>query len=84
MLCVAFLILQFGFEFFWRNKIGAKAARKMVLKLTTVQLADQRRNPSKQVRPCRRIRKSESSGQGLFINDVTNCRLRIKVPILLP
>ena len=30
----AFLYLQFGFVFVWRKNIGAKAARKMLVKLT--------------------------------------------------
>jgi len=30
----AFLLLQFGFEFFRQKNIGAKAARKMLMKLT--------------------------------------------------
>ena len=33
--CEAFLYLQFGFVFFWHKEIGAKAARKMLVKLTT-------------------------------------------------
>jgi len=31
--CAAFLYLQFGFVIFWRKNIGAKAARKMWMKL---------------------------------------------------
>jgi len=31
----AFLYLKFGFKKFWRNNIGAKDARKMLVKLTT-------------------------------------------------
>jgi len=30
----AFLWSQFGFEIFWRKNIGAKAAHKMLMKLT--------------------------------------------------
>jgi len=30
--CAAFLLLKFGFVFFWRKNIGAKAARKMSMK----------------------------------------------------
>jgi len=34
--CAAFLELQFGFVIFWQNnRIGAKAAYKMWIKLTT-------------------------------------------------
>jgi len=33
--CAAFLYLQFGFVIFWHKNIGAKAARKMLVKLTT-------------------------------------------------
>jgi len=29
-----FLCLQFGFEIFWQKSIGAKAARKMLMKST--------------------------------------------------
>ncbi len=36
VLCAAFLLLQFGFVIFWRKNIGAKAACKIVMKLTTV------------------------------------------------
>jgi hypothetical protein len=35
-LFVAFLLLQFGFLIFWQKVIGEKAARKMLVKLTTV------------------------------------------------
>jgi len=31
----AFLLLQFDFVFFWHKNIGAKAASKMLMKLTT-------------------------------------------------
>jgi len=34
-LFAAFLLLQFGFEFFWQKNIGTKAAYKMLMKLTT-------------------------------------------------
>jgi hypothetical protein len=34
VLCAAFLYLHFGFEFFWCKNIGAKGARKMLMKLT--------------------------------------------------
>jgi hypothetical protein len=34
--CAAFMCLQFGFEFFWRKDLGAKAALKMLKKLTPV------------------------------------------------
>ncbi len=37
VLCLAFLCLQFGFKFFWQENISAKAARKMLMKLTTDQ-----------------------------------------------
>jgi hypothetical protein len=33
----AFLYLKFGFKHLWRKEIGRKAARKMVVKLTTEQ-----------------------------------------------
>jgi len=33
LLCAAFLYLQFGFIFFWQKNIGAKVARKMLVKL---------------------------------------------------
>jgi hypothetical protein len=33
--CTAFLKLQFGFVIFWYKNIGAKAACKMLMKLTT-------------------------------------------------
>ena len=33
--CTAFMCLQFGFVIFWQKKIGAKAAHKMLVKLTT-------------------------------------------------
>ena len=36
--CTAFLYLQFLFVFFWAKKIGVKAARKMLVKLTRVKL----------------------------------------------
>jgi len=32
----AFFNSQFGFEIFWHKNIGAKAAHKMLMKLTTV------------------------------------------------
>jgi len=32
--CAAFLYLQFGFVIFWQKNIDAKAALKMLLKLT--------------------------------------------------
>ncbi len=35
VLCAAFLQLQFGFIIFWQKNIGAKAACKMLMKLTT-------------------------------------------------
>jgi len=34
--CAAFLLLHFGFVVFWQKNIGAKSARKMLMKLTTV------------------------------------------------
>jgi len=34
VLCPDFLLLQFGFDFFWQNNIGTKAACKMLMKLT--------------------------------------------------
>jgi len=34
--CTAFLWLQFGFLIFWHKNIGAKAAGKMLVKLTQV------------------------------------------------
>ncbi len=34
----AFLYIHYGFEIFWQKNIGAKAARKMWMKLTTVLL----------------------------------------------
>ncbi len=33
--CAVLLYLQFGFVILWQNNIGAKAARKMLMKLTT-------------------------------------------------
>ncbi len=33
--CATFLYLKFGFKFFWQKNIGAKAADKMLMKLTT-------------------------------------------------
>ncbi len=33
--CAAFLKLQFGFVIFWQNNFGARAACKMLMKLTT-------------------------------------------------
>ena len=33
--CEAFMCLQFGFVIFWQKEIGAKAAHKMLVKLTT-------------------------------------------------
>jgi hypothetical protein len=32
--CTAFMCLQFGFIIFWRKDFGAKAAHKMLVKLT--------------------------------------------------
>ncbi len=32
--CAAIMCLQFGFVIFWRKDFGAKAAHKMLLKLT--------------------------------------------------
>jgi len=32
--CAAFMHLQFGFVIFWQNVFGAKAAHKMLVKLT--------------------------------------------------
>jgi len=32
--CAAFMCLQFGFVIFWREDFGAKAAHKMLVKLT--------------------------------------------------
>jgi hypothetical protein len=34
VLCAAFMCLQFGFEIFWRKDFCAKAAHKMLVKLT--------------------------------------------------
>ncbi len=34
--CAAFMCLQFGFVIFWRKDFGAKAAHKMLVKLTPV------------------------------------------------
>ncbi len=34
--CTAFMCLQFGFVIFWQKEFGAKAANKMLLKLTPV------------------------------------------------
>jgi hypothetical protein len=33
-LCSPFMCLQFGFVIFWQNDLGAKAAHKMLVKLT--------------------------------------------------
>jgi hypothetical protein len=33
--CAAFMCIQFGFVIFWQKDFGAKAAHKMLLKLTT-------------------------------------------------
>jgi hypothetical protein len=38
VLCTAFLYLQIGFEFFWHKNVGAKAARKMLMKCSTGQV----------------------------------------------
>ncbi len=35
MLWAAFLCLHFGYDIFWQQNIGAKAARKILMKLTT-------------------------------------------------
>ncbi len=35
--CAAFMCLQFGFVIFWPKDFGAKAAHKMLVKLTPVQ-----------------------------------------------
>ncbi len=32
--CAAFMCLQFGFDIFWQKDFGAKAAHKMLVKLT--------------------------------------------------
>jgi hypothetical protein len=32
--CAAFMFLQFGFAIFWQKDFGAKAAHKMLVKLT--------------------------------------------------
>jgi hypothetical protein len=32
--CAPFICLQFGFVIFWQNDFGAKAAHKMLVKLT--------------------------------------------------
>jgi hypothetical protein len=32
--CAPFMCLQFGFVIFWRKDFGAKAANKMLVKLT--------------------------------------------------
>jgi hypothetical protein len=37
--CAAFMPLQFGFVIFWRKDFGAKAAHKMLVKLTPGLLA---------------------------------------------
>jgi len=37
--CAAFMCLQFGFVIFWRKDFGAKAAHKMLVKLTPGLLA---------------------------------------------
>ncbi len=34
--CAAFMCLQFGFVIFWQKDFGAKAAHKMLVKLTPV------------------------------------------------
>jgi hypothetical protein len=34
VLCAAFMCLQFWFVIFWQKDFGAKAARKMLVKLT--------------------------------------------------
>ncbi len=36
--CAAFTLLQFGFVIFWPKNICAKAAHKMLVKLTTANL----------------------------------------------
>jgi len=33
--CTAFLFLQIGFVFFWRNKISTEAVYEMLMKFTT-------------------------------------------------
>jgi hypothetical protein len=38
-LCAAFMCLQSGFVIFWQKDFGAKAAHKMLVKLTPEKLA---------------------------------------------
>jgi hypothetical protein len=38
VLCTAFMCLQFGFVIFWQKDFDAKAAHKMLVKLTPVLL----------------------------------------------
>jgi hypothetical protein len=40
--CAAFMCLQFGFVIFWGKDFGAKAAHKMLVKLTPVVLTSSR------------------------------------------
>jgi hypothetical protein len=37
--CTAFMCLQFGFVIFWQKDFGAKAAHKILVKLTPVHVA---------------------------------------------
>jgi hypothetical protein len=43
ILYAAFMSLQFGFLIFWRKDFGAKAAHKMLVKLTPARLLDHMR-----------------------------------------
>jgi hypothetical protein len=38
VVCAPFMCLQFGFVIFWRKDFGAKAANKMLVKLTPAQI----------------------------------------------
>ncbi len=42
--CAAFMCLQFGFVIFWQKDFGAKAAHKMLVKLTPGQQKYMRKN----------------------------------------
>ncbi len=55
--CAAFFYLQFDYVIFWLNNIGAKAACKMLLELSTGQSTADRSQLSPQIKFIRKVSK---------------------------
>jgi hypothetical protein len=69
--CAPFMYLQFGFVIFWRNDFGAKAAHKMLVKLTPCVGDFRSRFQARPTSICRRRSSSGSRVPGSVPSNLT-------------